>query len=80
MRKAAYIVKRIPSSIAIFFILFYRCIISPLFPGCCRFTPTCSQYGIIAFKKYGFRKGFVLTAKRVLRCRPGGSCGYDPVP
>ncbi|MCI7504874.1 MAG: membrane protein insertion efficiency factor YidD [Coriobacteriaceae bacterium] len=54
--------------------------ISPLFPACCRFTPTCSQYALIAFRKYGFLKGFVLTAKRILRCRPGGPHGYDPVP
>lgn len=80
MRKALNIVKQLPCKVAIMLILFYRACLSPLFPGCCRFEPTCSQYGLIAFKKYGFRKGFVLTAKRVLKCHPGGPHGYDPVP
>ncbi|MGN0262585.1 MAG: membrane protein insertion efficiency factor YidD [Eggerthellaceae bacterium] len=72
--------KGLPTLIAVFLIRFYQMAISPLFPACCRFTPTCSQYALIAFKRYGFIKGFVLTAKRILRCRPGGPHGYDPVP
>jgi len=58
----------------------YQGVISPILPPSCRFTPTCSQYGIEAFKKYGIFKGFYLTVKRVARCRPGGGSGYDPVP
>ncbi|ANI87861.1 membrane protein insertion efficiency factor YidD [Arachidicoccus ginsenosidimutans] len=58
----------------------YQLVISPTLPKNCRFTPTCSQYGIEAFKKYGVFKGFWLTVKRVSRCRPGGGSGYDPVP
>jgi putative membrane protein insertion efficiency factor len=46
----------------------------------CRFTPTCSQYGLEAFKKYGPFKGFWLTFKRISRCHPWGGHGYDPVP
>lgn len=72
--------KGLPTLIAVFLIRFYQMAISPLFPACCRFTPTCSQYALIAFRRYGFLKGFVLTAKRILRCRPGGPHGYDPVP
>lgn len=72
--------KGLPTLIAVFLIRFYQMAISPLFPACCRFTPTCSQYALIAFRRYGFIKGFVLTAKRILRCRPGGPHGYDPVP
>lgn len=74
------LIRRIPVFIAVALIRFYQICISPLFPSCCRFVPTCSQYGLIAFKKYGFIKGFALTAKRILRCRPGGGHGYDPVP
>lgn len=74
------VIKRIPTYIAVFLIRVYQVGISPLFPSCCRFTPTCSQYGIIAFRKYGFCKGLVLTVKRIIRCRPGGDYGYDPVP
>ena len=74
------VLRRLPSLLAIGVITFHRAAISPLFPSCCRFVPTCSEYGLIAFRKYGFCKGFVLTAKRILRCRPGGPHGYDPVP
>ena len=59
---------------------FYRACISPLLPRCCRFTPTCSQYALEAFRKYGPFKGFWLSLKRILRCHPWGGSGYDPVP
>jgi uncharacterized protein len=58
----------------------YQLIISPWLGPSCRFTPTCSQYGLEAFKKYGLFKGFWLTAKRIARCHPWGGHGYDPVP
>lgn len=61
-------------------ILFYRKCISPLLPPSCRFTPTCSQYALEAFRKYGPIKGFWLSLKRILRCHPFGGSGYDPVP
>ena len=72
--------RRIPALMAIGLITLYRGMISPLLPSSCRFVPTCSQYGIEAFKRFGFFRGFKLTAKRILRCRPGGPHGYDPVP
>jgi putative membrane protein insertion efficiency factor len=43
-------------------------------------VPTCSQYGVEAFRKYGPLKGFLLTAKRIARCNPWGGSGYDPLP
>ena len=46
----------------------------------CRFYPTCSHYFIEALKNYGFFKGSFLGIKRLLRCRPFGDFGYDPVP
>lgn len=46
----------------------------------CRFTPTCSNYMIECLEEYGFFKGTYLGIKRILRCRPGGKSGYDPVP
>jgi putative membrane protein insertion efficiency factor len=58
----------------------YQWTISPLLGPKCRFTPTCSQYGLEAFKKYGLFKGFRLTIKRIGRCHPWGGHGYDPVP
>ncbi|WP_417179413.1 membrane protein insertion efficiency factor YidD [Adlercreutzia sp.] len=80
LKKLLVRIKRIPALIAVGLIMFYRMALSPLLPPSCRFIPTCSEYGLTAFKRYGFCKGFVLTAKRILRCRPGGPCGYDPVP
>lgn len=58
----------------------YQWVISPLLGPKCRFTPTCSQYGVEALKKYGPLKGLWLTARRVARCHPWGGSGYDPVP
>ncbi len=46
----------------------------------CRFIPTCSEYSKEAILNYGVLKGSFLAIKRILRCRPGGSYGYDPVP
>ncbi|MBO4385669.1 MAG: membrane protein insertion efficiency factor YidD [Treponema sp.] len=61
-------------------IRFYQVFISPLFPACCRFTPTCSQYSLEAIKKYGPIKGLYLAVRRILRCNPYCKGGYDPVP
>ena len=59
---------------------FYRRAISPFRPPCCRYTPTCSQYGLEAIQKYGAFKGSLLALWRILRCNPFSHGGYDPVP
>lgn len=46
----------------------------------CRHEPTCSEYAAEAWTKHGFLQGARLGAGRLLRCRPGGTSGYDPVP
>ena len=61
-------------------IRFYQLVISPILPSACRYTPTCSSYGIEALKKHGAIKGSVLTIKRIMRCNPWGRHGEDPVP
>ncbi len=67
--------------ICISLIKFYRKYISPLKGhSTCIFYPTCSEYAIQAYEKYGFFKGTLLTVWRVLRCNPWGKGGYDPVP
>lgn len=58
----------------------YQYTISPLLGQNCRFTPTCSQYGIEAIRKYGPWKGGWLTLKRISRCHPWGGHGHDPIP
>jgi putative membrane protein insertion efficiency factor len=55
--------------------------VSPWLPTRCRFTPSCSAYGLEAVRRHGTRKGLRLTAGRLLRCRPGVPYGTpDPVP
>lgn len=58
----------------------YQYTISPLTPASCRHVPTCSQYAIEALKIHGIFKGSWLSLKRILRCHPWGTSGYDPVP
>ena len=77
------IINFIKSIIGIFFILLiriYQNLISPILPNACRYTPTCSQYGIEAIKKHGAFKGGWLTLKRIASCNPWGGHGHDPVP
>ncbi len=77
-RRLARWVATIPVRVAIYLVRFYQVCISPLHGPCCRFTPTCSQYAILAFKKYGFFLGGLKTLWRILRCNPFGGSGYDP--
>ncbi|WP_126245738.1 MULTISPECIES: membrane protein insertion efficiency factor YidD [Chitinophaga] len=75
--------KRLMQILSIPFILLikiYQWCISPLLGAKCRYTPTCSQYGLEALKKHGLFKGGWLAAKRILSCNPWGGHGYDPVP
>ncbi len=67
------------TNICIYLVEFYRKFISPLKAPTCRFYPTCSQYSLEAFKKYGLIKGMFLTIKRILKCHPFHPGGYDPL-
>jgi len=75
MQKSGYITKPI-----CFLIKIYQKTLSKAFPPTCRFMPTCSHYTIEALQKHGFFKGSWLGIKRILRCHPWNSGGYDPVP
>ena len=48
--------------------------------GMCRFYPTCSEYAKESINTYGSIKGSFLAIRRILRCNPFSSYGYDPVP
>jgi putative membrane protein insertion efficiency factor len=58
----------------------YKRVVSPLLPAACRFTPTCSAYAAEAIRVHGALKGLRLATLRLLRCRPFGGGGEDPVP
>ena len=58
----------------------YSLFISPLLGVNCRYSPSCSEYAHEAFERFGLIKGGYLTVKRLSRCHPWGSSGYDPVP
>jgi putative membrane protein insertion efficiency factor len=71
--------RQIISAVVLAPIHFYRYLISPLLGPACRFEPSCSSYAIEAIRTHGPLKGTLMGAKRILRCRPGGGSGYDPV-
>lgn len=80
MNTIVNILKWIVGGIFIILIKLYQYLLSPLLGAQCRYTPTCSQYGMEAIKKYGAFKGGWLTLKRIARCNPWGGHGHDPVP
>jgi len=61
-------------------IRFYQKWISPGLPPSCRFYPSCSEYAYQAIEKYGVLRGGWLGLRRIVRCHPFNSGGFDPVP
>ena len=55
----------------------YRRFVSPLFAPRCKYHPTCSQYALDALREFGFVRGIVLAAWRILRCNPWSHGGVD---
>ena len=80
MKKITNILLKTLSWILLIPVYAYKYGISPLTPASCRHIPTCSEYAIQALKIHGPFKGFVLATKRISKCHPWGTHGYDPVP
>ena len=74
------IAARVPRLVGRGLVKLYRYTLSPLVGFHCRYLPTCSDYAHQALASHGLRRGFYLTLRRLLRCRPLGGWGYDPVP
>jgi len=72
------ILKKILFYILVFPVKIYKYGISPFTPASCRHVPTCSEYAIEAVRIHGI-KGLWLGLKRLLKCHPWGTSGYDPV-
>jgi putative membrane protein insertion efficiency factor len=58
---------------------FYKRFVSPALPSACRFHPTCSEYMREAVERYGAARGVWMGLRRVARCHPFHSGGFDPV-
>ncbi len=58
----------------------YQATLSPVLPTQCKFTPTCSHYGLGCIQRYGTLRGGLLTTWRLVRCSPFTNGGEDPVP
>jgi putative membrane protein insertion efficiency factor len=71
--------KKVLGGIMIVMIQFYKNVVAPYMMPVCRYTPTCSEYGIQAITKYGPFKGGWMTLKRFASCNPWGGHGHDPV-
>ena len=69
----------IASRFLVLLVRVYQWVLAPLFPPSCRFEPTCSSYAVEALGRHGAVRGGWLTLRRLVRCNPWGSAGYDPV-
>jgi putative membrane protein insertion efficiency factor len=69
-----------PSRFLLSGIRLYQREVSAHRPACCRFTPSCSEFAAQAIEQRGALRGTWLAVRRLLRCRPGGARGADPVP
>ena len=67
-------------TVLVFIVALYRTIGSQFLGGQCRFHPSCSHYSLEALQTLPVTQALQLIIKRILRCHPFGSSGWDPVP
>ena len=80
MKKILSVISRVERGALILMVRAYQVTLSPHIGNCCRFSPSCSAFCIEALRVHGVVKGSWLALRRILRCRPFGPSGYDPVP
>jgi hypothetical protein len=66
--------------LAILLVRAYQQLVPHALRGHCRYDPSCSAYAREALERHGLVRGLGLAARRIARCHPLGSSGYDPVP
>jgi putative membrane protein insertion efficiency factor len=71
-------VLQLPAMLVVLLVRCYQKFLSPLLGRTCRFHPTCSEYLILAVRKYGLLIGSWKGVCRVVRCHPWNLGGYDP--
>ncbi len=80
MRLIADWIRKSVKWLLISLIKFYQAAISPYLGSNCRHIPTCSNYTMEAIREWGPWKGSWIGIKRISKCHPWGTSGYDPVP
>ena len=80
MSDVTRIVRRLAEHAVVAMVCGYRVVLAPLLVGQCKFVPTCSEYMIQAVHEWGPLRGVWIGLRRLVRCRPGGPGGFDPVP
>lgn len=78
VHRASSALWRLPRLLLVGVVRVYQGAISPWTPASCRYTPTCSEYAVVALREYGAVRGSVLAVWRILRCNPWGGHGHDP--
>lgn len=77
---SAAAVRNLPAALMLGLLRVYKLLLSPLYPGACRFLPSCSDYAALAIREHGALKGAWLAVRRLSRCHPYGGSGVDAVP
>lgn len=80
MSRVSVALSRLGVGAAVGLVWAYQLLISPWLGRPCRHSPSCSAYAVEALRRFGVLRGGWLTAKRLARCHPWGTSGYDPVP
>jgi putative membrane protein insertion efficiency factor len=78
MRRALALLAAALATFLIAGVRFYQVCLRPVLPTVCRFTPSCSEYFILAVRKYGPLRGACKGTWRICRCNPWTAGGYDP--